>query len=117
MSKLPRDDNGVVSTLISYNEPVHRSVQISGAAANLTADLLVDNRVSILIQSLSTNTDLVYIGFDDTVTAAHNGGTGGYELPVGQSISFDLAPTSQSKLRDVYAIAASGTQELRIMEI
>ena len=117
MAKLPLDDNANVSPIVSYNEPAHRSVQISGGAENITADLVVADRMTILVQSLSTNTASVYIGFDDTVTAAHNAGTGGYELTVGNSITFDLAPSTQTKLRDIYAIVASGTQELRILEI
>ena len=117
MSTLPTDDNYAISQQVSFNEPVGYSVQISGGAENITADVKVANRMTILVQSLSTNTDVVYLGFADTVTAAHNGGTGGIELSQGNGISLDLAPTSQGKLRNIYAIVGSGTQELRIMEI
>jgi hypothetical protein len=117
MAQLPRDDNANVSPIVSFNEPVHRSVEISGAATNITADLLVENRMSIMIQADPANTENVYIGFDNTVTSAHNSGTGGYCLTAGNSISIDLAPTTQSKLRDIYAIPVSGTQRLNILEV
>lgn len=117
MSNLPIDDNSNVSQIVSYNEPDHHSVDVGTSATNLTSEVNVKNRMSILVQSVSTNTAAVYIGFDNTVTTSHNGGTGGYELAVGQSISFDLAQSTQSQLRDIYAIAASGTQNLRILEV
>jgi hypothetical protein len=117
MAHISLDDNDQVSPIVSYNEPVHRSVQISGAAVNLTELFPVANRMTIVITALKTNTDDVFLGFSDEVTAAHGAGTGGQPLAPGSSVSVDLAPTSQGKFRDVYAIVGSGTQELRIWEL
>jgi hypothetical protein len=117
MSNLLRDDNGSVSQVVSFAEPAHRSVQISGSAVNLTVVRPVANRTTIVIHALASNTADVFIGFDDTVTALHNGGTGGIPLGAGTSVSIDIAPSSYDVLRDVYAIVGSGTQELRIWEL
>ena len=117
MAHISLDDNDQISPIVSYNEPVHRSVQISGTAKNLTELFPVANRMTIVVHALKTNTADIFLGFNDDVTAAHGTGTGGMPLTPGEKVSIDLAPTSQGKFRDVYAIVGSGTQELRIWEL
>lgn len=113
------DDNSRPSENVSFNSPKHFS-QVIGTSAvevkNPVTNDALSKRGYVLIQALSTNSGTVFIGHDNTVTAADNSGTGGYELAPGAEISMGLSVSSFDTLREIWAIASSAGQEIRVLE-
>ena len=80
------------------------AVSVAATATDLAATDLA-NRKSILIQNLGNRS--VYVGKDNTVTTSN-----GIELFPGSSIELDVGPGV-----NLHAISASGSQDVRIMEL
>lgn len=64
---------------------------------------------SVLLQSLSTNTNPVFV--KDKNDVAIDGSTGGHELPAGSNISL---PLSGGNYREYYLISSSGDQKIQV---
>lgn len=126
MAKLSKDDNLKDSFQTSFNTPIHYS-QVIGTSnskvANPDATVSVNdgkgtsnNRLSITIKAHPNNSGTIFVGHTNAVTVAENSGTGGYPLAAGESIGMDLAETSGTLLRDIYAISDAAGQEIRVLE-
>ena len=90
--------------LLADGPSVHGQLNISTSAAELKVGAsALDERKILLIQSLGNS---IYIGFDNTVTS----GTG-VEIRARQTMIIEAGPSVT-----VYAIASSGTIDVRIME-
>lgn len=87
----------------SHQSMAYGSVSVTTSATDLVASDLA-NRKRILLQNLGTKK--VYVG-DASVTTAN-----GIELFPGNSIELDIGPQI-----DIYAIAAAGSQDVRVMEL
>lgn len=105
-NQLVVNSDGSLNVLTS--EGSYASWKVTQASATTTAAQLVaaalTNRKNIEIQNLGNND--VYLGIANTVTSAN-----GLKLPKGTSWEVELAAAA-----NVYAIAASGTADLRIAE-
>lgn len=119
MAKLNLDDNFNVSESVSFNRPIHYSQVIGATAVEVKSPITgaqLPDRGFILIQALSTNNAPIYVGHDDTVTAAENSGTGGYELQPGSEIAIGLSNSSFNISREVWVISTGAGQEIRVLE-
>ena len=105
---LHRDNNRNLSQVVSFGNPAVESVSVGATAVQLDV-LSVPTRIVIEIQSIAANTDKIYIGFSNTVTVAN-----GRELQSGREVTYDLGFGTGRKL---WAIAASGTQDIRVTQI
>ena len=80
---------------------------VSTTAVALTSAAL-PNTYEIQIKAGAANTQAIYVGNDNTVTANSDGGTDGYQLAANaeMTVSASMAETTG----DVWLIAPSGTQ-------
>jgi len=94
----------VVTSAMAKQETLQNTAEtVTTTAAEIVATPL-SGRCSLIIQN--NGTDTVYLGQDNTVTAAN-----GLCIPKKSSLQYDLGENA-----DLWMIAASGSQDVRVME-